>query len=243
MNNLATIKYSLKISMIQLSPFYVTVIALECLYIIMKMTVGIGTMSMGTWDIMAAFVATAIPCGFHERFRFFIQNGFSRKTIFINFIIAFLVSAFAMAAFETLVVMTSDAIGLNYKPIFSALYQYRYTISSASILLEGTLWHFFLFLAAMCIAFPFSIAFHQMTKFYRSIVFIVIPSILFLGFPLVDYAISRGSIIQEILTFLLKVFGLYETINPMLALIPLAIISSIGLIASYFLMKRANLQK
>lgn len=240
MSRLVTLKYSLKTSLLQVSPYYLTIAALFALYLILNLST---SGSLGSWDALACFVATALPSGFKERFHFFLQNGYSRKTIFLNFLACFVLIAVFMSVFEIVLVELSVMTGVNYQPIFQDLYAARYILDTSNIIFENFLWHASIFLAFMCISFPLCIGYYRMSKTLRVIVCIVIPTALFIGLPILDLVLADGSFLAEVFVFIVKMLGLYEGCNPLIATASFSVISIIGIIISYFLIKRTNITK
>lgn len=244
MKQSAALKYSLITSLKQISPFYTILFALLAIFCLLNMSTSIGESNLGSWDLMAIFAATAIPAGFKERFLFFLQNGYSRKTIFMNFLVSFVVISLSMAFLEIFILEAANLLEVGYHPMFNSIYASRYLGSEFSLLLESFLWHATAYIAMMSISFIGIIYFYRASKTMKTIVFIVIPTALILGLPIMDYILTDGMNMTAILfKFLLTILGLYQQMNPYIAMGSFSIIAIIGLISSYALIRRVNIQK
>lgn len=240
MNKAATLKYGMITSLKNVFPFYGTLICLLILFYMIN--TGSHTSSMGSWDIMALFVAFGVGSAFKERFHFLLQNGYSRTTVFLNFLFCFFIMAIIMSLFEVVTYFTSEALHMNYNPAFNSLYELRYATSDSLLWLDSFLWHMFVNFCMMTIALFGNALFYRSSKIVRIIVFIILPVILFLGFPIINAALFDGILIGKIFTFIIEALGIMQG-DPYLAMATFSVISLLMLIASYLVIKHTDLQR
>lgn len=191
---------------------------------------------------MAIFAAIAVPAGFRERFHFFLQNGYSRKTLFLNFLISFIIVAAGMAVLEIAMVQASDMFQVSYQPMYQSVYTTAFAFQDLKAVGEAFLWHMTSFLAMMGLSFAGFIAFYKASKTVRYIIFLILPMILVIGVPMIDIALFDGVIIENVFTFIIKAVGLYGEPNPYIAMITFSITFIIGVAIAYLMIRKTNIQ-
>lgn len=240
MNKAATLKYGVITSLKNILPFYATLVTLLIFFSFISM--GSSKGSLGSWDMMAMFAAIGIGAQFTERFHFLLQNGYSRTTIFINFLVCFLFMAVFMSLFEVFAYYFSQAMHINYNPMFNSLYEMRYASQQVSMIWDSFLWHIFANFCIMTISLLGTILYYRSSKTLRVIIFIVLPVALFLGFPIINITLFDGVFLMKIFNFIIDVLGISQA-DPYLAMATFTVTSIITLGSAYFLLKRTNIQK
>lgn len=237
MNQIAIIKYSLRSTLKNLSPFYLTLCALIILFMYVNTMNTSG--SLGAWDVLAMFAACGVATCFKERFHFFIQNGYSRKTLYFNFLTIIVISAVLMTLFDYGVYVLSNQGIVNYESFFTMIYEQ----ATQRSVIEYLLWHVCNFMSIMSVSLFFTILFYRMKKWMRIVCFIVLPTILILGFPLIGMIFPDLNLIENLFEISLRMLGIYETINPYIAMGYASVFSIVFAIGSYFIIKKIDLQK
>ena len=166
-------------------------------------------------EMTASIFLFAIGLNFYkEEFKFGLVNGCSRKTIFSAGILSLLSLAGLMAVVDTLTTKVMMAL-FDYKPMIERIYNRNYgTITG---MLEGFLWAFAIYSLVAVTGYFITILYYRMNKLMKVVVSVGIPLLFMMVLPYLDSYLD-GVIYRTIWNFILRVFGLYNTVNPYIAI-------------------------
>lgn len=237
MKNGAVIKYSIYNSLKIISPFYITLLVLIALTAILKTTTGYSG-GLSAWDILAIFACCGVVSCFKERFHFFLQNGYSRKTLFINLLICMLFTSLFLSVFDYGVTWLSGQGVLSYEALFVSLYS-----SIQPNVFVYILWHMCLSMAVFSIVFLLTVLFYRVGKFLRMIIFIVLPVILLVCLPMIEFLLPSLQLFEHMRLGIMWFLGICETLMPYNTVIASLVCMMITLSGAYVILRNLNLQK
>ena len=172
-------------------------------------------------------------CGlsaFKENFLFALQNGISRKTLFINRLYVAVTLAVGMAFFSLLLLVLgktieSPASGIAYSSLLSMIYQSPGAASFSGLLeyLNSFLFLTVLFMAAQALGYLITVALYRMDKKQKISYIVGFYIIVFVVLPIIDMFIS-GQISTILLKFLDLSMGI-SAHNPVIGMFSLLIFS------------------
>lgn len=189
-------------------------------------------------------------CGlnaFKENFLFALQNGISRRTLFINRLYVALTLAVGMAFFSLLLLVLgktieSPASGIAYSSLLSMIYQSPGTASFSGLFeyLNSFLFLTVLFIAAQALGYFITVALYRMDKKQKISYIVGFYIVVFVVLPLIDMFISG-----QISTFLLKFLDLSMGIsahNPLIGMLSLLIFSMIATGLTWVLIRKTGIK-
>lgn len=205
-------------------PIFLYYIIVLLVYAALFITLSINHSESGSPYVSGQFngieAATAIflfimgLCSFKEAFGMMMQNGISRKTIFIGKIITSLTAALAMAFIDQLLTFVFKAFSgfthnaLNYQSLYEQLYVSNATDrDSISLALSNIVFAFLLYLGITTFGYLITLAFYRMNKAGKIIVGVGVPVGLFTVLPIIDYSLTGGRISTAINNFIIFAFG------------------------------------
>lgn len=150
---------------------------------------------------------------FKETFLMILQNGSTRKAMFIGRLItAFVASAF-MAIFDRLLVNLVELVN-NVNERFSIMGMYEMifdkraeSLNKVAMNLEAVLITIGLYLAAMMMGYFITTAYYRMNRVLKVAVSIGVPTSIFILFPLLDAAVFKGKLTVTFIKIQELVFG------------------------------------
>lgn len=149
---------------------------------------------------------------FKERFRMFIQNGISRKTMFVSFILSTAIISVGMALISCFLVILGKLSVLSneqisFQGMFEQIYGYQTFFKQL----------FFLacvYMAVILIGYFITVLYYRMNKGGKIAVSVGVPAFLIAGLPIIDYSLAGGAINNTIAFAFTYSFGLYNGANP-----------------------------
>jgi len=210
---------------------------------IVSSTPGSGFSGMELASIIFLFV-----CGlnsFKEFFRMFMQNGISRRTIFISRLITILAVCTGMAVIDKGILLLGKLIASNstrifYTGLFEMIYGGRAgRISSLHMHIDGFFFNLCLYLAAMTIGYFITIAFYRMNKIAKIIVAVGVPMVLLNGLPILDTALLHGVVVKALINAAAFAFGFQNGGNPYFGMVSLLLIAAAFCCLSWLMVRRA----
>ena len=177
---------------------------------------------------------------FREAFRFFQQNGISRKSQFMGWAVSLLSLS---AAEAILAILSGRGLGLffNYMGIFSQLYGTSH--GSFLLLVQEFLWVCMTCLFLGWLGFAIAILYYRLSKIGKILVSILVPGSLLILLPIADQHFLRGGY-----SWLLKQLAMLMTgylpggIYPMVPVISALVGSAVLVFLSWLMMRRAEVQ-
>lgn len=246
MNIKATTKYQLREYKKSLGSYYLIVLLIVVLFTVLDRMWG----SEGSGSYNGFEFATIIflfICGlnsFKGTFLMMMQNGISRKSMFIGASITFLSVSMLMSVIDRVIAMVVDLItkaigGLSYEGFYDLVYSHRMP-KGILFELEGILVTCAMYAAAVTAGYFITTLYYRMNKALKVIVSVGVPVTLFFILPLVDSMFFNGIIGDLVLKLFYFIFGdFHGKANPYNMLLVCIISSIIALGLSWLLVKRA----
>lgn len=199
---------------------------------------------MGTYEDMGVsalemnsivFVSILGVLGFKEDFKMLIQNGFTRKYIFMATLSLFCFISGIMALVDTVVGNVIHYVSSNYSSMYGAIYGY-------GNLLMNWLWLFLLYVLVCSLLYLGILIINKVGKKVSIYLGVCLSGIVLLIVALFRYVFS-AEVVADMLEFLMKAMGFMTdgTINylfPALSLLFIVIVLGIG---SYVIIRRTEL--
>lgn len=180
---------------------------------------------------------------FREAFRFFQQNGISRKSQFMGWAVSLLSLSIIEAIFA---ILSGRVLGLffNYNGAFDQLYYpLQASTNSALLLVQEFLWVCMTCLFIGWLGFAIAILYYRLSKIGKILVSILVPGSLLILLPIADQHFLRGGY-----SWLLKQLAMLITgylpggIYPMVPVISALVGSAVLVFLSWLMMRRAEVQ-
>lgn len=216
MNYKAALKYQFAEFKKSVIIFYAIVIAVIALFMLLIATDNSSNFNSTGGIEMSSFIFLFV-CGlncFKETFLMMLQNGISRKTMFISRIVSMVGISVLMAIIDRIMVMLFGRFnGTNVRFNIVGLYEQYFSNHANNIGLlqkyaEGTLTTILLYLAAIAFGYFITSAYYRMNKALKAGVSIGVPVGLFIVLPLVDSALTNGKIMEVFSRFIEFAFGI-----------------------------------
>lgn len=246
MNIKASYKYQLADHIKSIVIFYGVILAI--LLLTMVTITGTGESSdgsLGGMDISTAiFLFVAGLCAFKEPFLMLMQNGVSRKSIFLSRIYTSLTVSLFMALLDKVIYSIGKAIAaLNSHFRFSALYEMVYNKTAAhenTFLLQTNILilDFLTCVTFVSVGYLIAILFYRMNKAGKIAIGAGVPVGLFVVLPILDSALFNYSIVSTVTRFVDFAFGL-STANPYAAMITFAVSSALLWALTWLMLRKA----
>lgn len=183
------------------------------------------------------YVSVLGVMGFKDDFKMLIQNGFTRKYIFIATIAMFCFISGTMSLIDTAAGNFIHYVDENYSSLYGSLYGYDNVFMN-------WLWLFLLYVAFCCLSYLIILVINKVGKTVSIYLGVVLGGVILLIIALFRYVFT-GETISNILEFLMKSMGFMTdgTINyvfPALTLFALVAILGTG---SYAVIRRTELKQ
>lgn len=180
---------------------------------------------------------------FKAPFRLFLQNGVSRKTMFVSFLcFSGCICAF-MAILDQINYRIFSCFS-TYAQMFSWLYAGRYeTMFGVQQTLEGIVWSLFGYLLFTVLGFFITVLYYRCNKWQKFAISIGVPGVLFIILPLLDGNFFQGQIILNIVKFFRIALGLEYGVNPLIGTLSFAIGAAILGGITFLLMRKAPVKE
>lgn len=183
-----------------------------------------------------AFVSIVGVLGYKEDFKALIQNGFTRKYIFLSTIGMFIFMAGTMALVDTIIGNVLHYFMNNYFTLFGSLYGY-------GNIFANWLWLTVLYLT-FCSSFYLAVLIiNKVGKVMSLYLGVALGGIVLLVIALFRYVLS-SEIVSNVTEFLMKTMGFMSdgTVNYIFPIITLLIIGIVLGVSSYAVIRRTELK-
>lgn len=233
MRRSALIHYQMKSALKSLLIFYGIVVAILSVGSIISYMSDSRFMFAGIESNVCVFMGFLGVFTFTEDFNFFLQNGYSRKSMLISFMAQFMLVSLIATSFDHLL----GGILRNfhgYNSLFMQLYGDQNLILSI-------LWSFSLYFLICVIAFFITVINRRLNKNQRLIIFVGIPAVLIMLVPLIDIQLMDGAITRGLQDILIFISGFKDGINLMIPIVSLLSISLVFTGFVYLSTRRANI--
>lgn len=242
----ASIGYQLKDNIKSIVIFYVVII---CVISLIASSIAIPG-NDGNTNLNGMEFATVIFLfilglnSFKENFHMLLQNGLSRKTLFIGAVLTMIAISIGMAFIDSGLLILSNLVadkvdGLIVISTFEMGYSEHIAgISKMQIFAERLIFQIMMNLTVALIGYFITIAYYLMNKTLKTIVSISIPVGLFVVLPLIDSTFANGSISKLINDMIDLAFGI-KTQNPYCAMIAFLLASVVFGSLGWLMSRRA----
>ncbi len=229
MNTNVSLKYQLHDSKKSIIVYYCIIFALFFIITLSILLPNAETSEGGIGGIMMASVIFLFISGlnsFRETFRLFLQNGISRRALFIGRVFSILIISTGMAFIDNFLAglgrsFMSAFQNYEFQSFFEILYNKRYAANPSGILMffEGILFMSCLYAVAFMIGNFITIFYHRMNKGPKIAVSVGVPVGLFIVLPIVDGLVFHAEISKLIYRVVIFAFGLSNGANPYFAVV------------------------
>lgn len=212
-----------------------------------------GGYSSGSFSgLEGATVIFLFVCGlnfFKELFRMFIQNGVSRKTMFVGRILTILSICATMAVIDKIILLLGKFVFEHlFRMSFTGMFEMIYSphvvqIGNLQMHIEGLLFNLCFYLAAITFGYFVSVAFYRMSNIVKIIVGIGTIAILFNGLPMLDAILLNGAIMKAIMNAISFSFGFQNGCNPFFGMVTFILTSAVFAALSWLLMRKAAVKE
>lgn len=181
---------------------------------------------------------------FKESFLMFLQNGRSRKNLFISYFLSLIPLCGAMALIDN----TLGTIG-HYADLFNTIFSFNYGHFISGVwrpvltFIIGTFWHFTLYLVSALTGYMISTFSYRLGRGMKILVSTGVPATCFLVLPLVDTYLTKGAIGRFFLNFIALASGFKAGNNPLYP-IGFSILFALGFATlSYLFIRRSVIKE
>jgi hypothetical protein len=232
----ASIKYILKNSFRSIIIYYFVILCVICLAVVSALTPGMNGMVKISGTEMATVIFLFIfgLNSFKDEFQMFIQNGLSRKTLFLGEVLSILAISIGMAIIDLVIFILSKFILVGIKNFeLLNLFQMTYSkhtagLSTLNIYAESLIFQIGLYLAAALIGYFITIGYYRMNKAAKTAVSISVPVGCFVILPMIDSSFTNGTITRFIGNIIIYALGIQygKPSHALVTFLLLAIVSS-----------------
>lgn len=184
-------------------------------------------------------------CGlnsFKEPFRMFLQNGLSRKTLFLSYICSLLPVSGVMAIIDTSIGAIGRSLG-SYQSAFHEFYRQYFPAVGPGQVFVGFALSLLLYTTSALTGYFITSLYYRMSKGLKLLVSIGVPVLLIIVLPIVDMGYANGVISRSIGEILLLASGVKAGYNPLYPLGSCIILSSVLAGLTYLLQRRAVIKE
>ncbi|HPZ21907.1 MAG TPA: hypothetical protein PKV05_02630 [Bacillota bacterium] len=185
-------------------------------------------------------------CGlnsFKEPFRMFLQNGLSRKTLFLSYLCSLLPVSGVMAIIDTSIGAIGRSLG-SYQSAFHEFYrQYFPAVGPGQVFIVVFALSLMLYTTSALTGYFITSLYYRMSKGLKLLVSIGVPVLLIIVLPIVDMGYANGVISRSIGEILLLASGVKAGYNPLYPLGSCIILSSVLAGLTYLLQRRAVIKE
>lgn len=256
MNTIASYKYQLADHKKSVIIYYFVLLSLMIL-IMSSLAVAVvqedGTISGSAINGMdmatGIFLFVTGLCSFKETFGMLIQNGVSRKRIYLGRLYATVTLAFGMAIIDTLILLIFKSIAniskftLYCYSMYEQLYRgHTSGLSSVQLYVQGFIFDFLFYITCISLGYLITNVFYRVNSTGKVLLGAGVPVLLFVIYPILDAAVMNGRISMAIIKGFDFAFGLTkQQPGHMFITSIIAFIAFSGL--GWLLVRRANIKE
>lgn len=237
------VKYQINEYISQIRVYYISIFGVTAFFgLLSVITESSGMFSFGGYEFLTSIVLFIIGLfSFKEMFLMMLQNGISRKTMFIGRLISVFTISVIMAVIDRLFVNFGRMLEkINDKVIITGLYEMIFRLREAAVSrvvfnLEAVLITVFAYISVILLGFFIGTAYYRMNKVVKIAVSAGVPSAIFILLPLLN-SMTDGKLFKLINKLLNFVFSSDNPYNMLLSC-ALFIVVCTGL--SWLLIKNA----
>jgi hypothetical protein len=184
-------------------------------------------------------------CGlnsFKEPFRMFLQNGLSRKTLFLSYLCSLLPVSGVMAIIDTSIGAIGRSLG-SYQSAFHEFYRQYFPAVGPGQVFVGFALSLLLYTTSALTGYFITSLYYRMSKGLKLLVSIGVPVLLIIVLPIVDMGYANGAISRGLGEIFLLASGVKAGYNPLYPLGSCIILSSVLAGLTYLLQRRAVIKE
>lgn len=184
-------------------------------------------------------------CGlnsFKEPFRMFLQNGLSRKTLFLSYLCSLLPVSGVMAIIDTSIGAIGRSLG-SYQSAFHEFYRQYFPAVGPGQVFVGFALSLLLYTTSALTGYFITSLYYRMSKGLKLLVSIGVPVLLIIVLPIVDMGYANGVISRGLGEIFLLASGVKAGYNPLYPLGSCIILSSVLAGLTYLLQRRAVIKE
>jgi hypothetical protein len=181
---------------------------------------------------------------FKDTFLMMLQNGITRKSMFIGRLITILATSVTMTVIDRLLANLGGLLNdISNRFVYTGMYEmvFQKRAESLNIVvmnLEAILITIGVYIAAMVAGYFITAAYYRMNKILKITVSIGVPTFFFILLPIIDAAVFKGKISAGIKRLIIFVFG-GDTGTPYNLLLTCLAFSVIAIGLSWLLIRKA----
>jgi hypothetical protein len=179
----------------------------------------------------------------------FIQNGVSRKTMFVGRMLTILSVCTIMAVIDKIILIVGKFVfeylfRMSFTGLFEMIYQpHVINIGNLQMHIEGFLFNLCFYLAAITFGYFVAVAFYRMSNIVKIIVGVGIIMIMFNGLPMLDALLLNGAITKAVVNAISFAFGYHNGYNPYFGMVTFLLISAVFAALSWLMMRKAAVKE
>ena len=210
-------KYGVLANTKPVSIFYMVVTLLDLVFIVTSIFAPGGSVSgmdMASLVFLFVFGITS----FKENFYMLLQNGVSRKSMFLGTVLSLLVISIFVAIADTVLIVLIGLVPtetFTISSLFNQLYgmtQYsNSSVFAASV--HEIAWNSMMKFALACIGLFIGCAYYKMSGLQKTLVSCGVPCFFLLGLPLIDLALPKLDLYAKIKEAFLFFFGFSDGVS------------------------------
>jgi len=206
-----SLKYGVLANKKPVAIFYTVVVALYLVFIVTSLFApggSISGMDMSSLIFLFVFGITS----FKENFYMLLQNGVSRKNMFLGTIASLFVVSIFVAVIDTILALFLGLVpdeNFTLASLFQQLYgMSQYSGSSTfAVSCHEIAWNSMLKFAFACLGLFIGCAYYKMNALAKTLVSCGVPCFFLLGLPLIDLALPKINIFDKLLDAIMFFFG------------------------------------
>lgn len=242
MNIQAALKYRLYDSKKSIIIFYTVILCLLFLLFASTITIDTSTGSANGLETATAFFLFVFGLNsFKEAFRLFMQNGISRRTIYVSQLLTALIVCAGMSFIDNVILLVNKSIlAVDKKLSYMGIFEFIYGKQSSDIAttLLSLLFCFSIYSAFLSLGYLITTLYYRMNKGQKVAVSIGVPVLLYVILPLLDLIIFKGALSSAFKELVMIAFG-----SPAKAILSSIILSVVFSCFSWLLIKRAVIKE
>ena len=240
----ASVRYFIRENVVALSVYYGIILCMYMLFIFAYMRFKGSVISMGGLDFSSSvFISVVGLNSFKSPFRMFLQNGYSRRSVFTGFALSGVLMSGVLSLLDSL-----SSLGLSriipYSSGFVQMYSERYTEAESLLSLpEGFLWRFTFYLLFITAGYLIAALYYRMSKLLKVLVSAGVPVFLVILLPIIDSTLAGGAIYRGLYKFISFTLGFRHGANPYIAVLSFMVFTAVSGFLAFLLIRRAAVQE
>lgn len=234
----AMIRYQCRSTVKSLCIFYGILYGLMLFGVILASIVGNGTVnSSGAEFSCFIYLCFFGSLSFGEDFKYFLQNGFTRRRIYASTLCTFVLVSLFMSVFDTLMSMLLS-MSDSYSSLFTTLYGAGHSV------FMNWLWLLLAYLFFCSISYAAAVLKNRIGKTLFVLLLITLGILFFILFPILALNVIPADVLQQIAKFFAALlgFGSGVTVQFWAPLLTFVILAYLFFNFSYLLIRKAELK-